>query len=338
MTNIARIINHILEKKDISQEEVRFFLDEVIGGRVSPVQIAAFLTALRAKRESPDEIAAFISAMRDHMVRITSPDAVDACGTGGDGSGTFNISTAAAFVSAGAGARVVKHGNRAVSSKCGSADVLEQLGVHIQLSPRQAEEVFRNVGMVFLFAPLFHPAMKHIAAVRKDLGVRTIFNFLGPFLNPASPERQVVGVPNPELARTLADAAKTLRYKHLLIVSSEDGLDEASTSSNNIVFEIKNDSSRRIEIDPKTHGFAPASREEFQGGGAERNAEIIEDILSGTKDGKRDIVVFNSALVLYTAGSARDIHEGIRLAEASIDNGSAKSVLETLVRETRKYI
>ncbi|MEK7107011.1 MAG: anthranilate phosphoribosyltransferase, partial [Patescibacteria group bacterium] len=231
MTLAQEILNKLVEKKDLGASKTRAFLNQVIAGEITDVQVGAILTALRMKGETSAEIKGLLDAMRTHMLHVSAKGAMDIVGTGGDRAGTFNVSTTAAFVAAGAGAKVAKHGNRAASSKCGSADVLEELGVNIKLSPSQAEEVYKNTGMVFLFAPLFHPAMKQVGAVRKELKIRTIFNVLGPFSNPAGTKRQLVGVPNVELAKKLAEVAKGLGYTRLLIVTSDDGMDEASISA-----------------------------------------------------------------------------------------------------------
>lgn len=317
-------------------KDAEAFLDDVIKGEVTSVQIGAILTALRIKGESPAEIVGLVRTMRKHMVSVSAADAVDVVGTGGDGSGTFNISTCAAFVVAGAGAKVAKHGNRAASSKCGSADVLEALGVNISLSKEQAEVVFKNAGIVFLLAPLFHPAMKQVGAVRKELGIRTVFNILGPFANPAGTTRQLVGVPNMDIARKMAKAATALGYRHLLIVTSDDGMDEISLSAKTRVFEVRGKSVKTSTIDPKKYGFKKSSKKDILGGNAEENALIIKDILGGTKGAQRDIVVINAAFALFVAGIARDAKEGILLAEKSIDSGKAREALATLVRETQK--
>ena len=331
------LLNKLVEKIDLTAEEAQRFLVAVMKGEVDPPMIAAILTALRMKGESAQEIVGFIKAMRANMLTVRVKDAVDVCGTGGDGAGTLNISTAAAFVIAGAGVGVAKHGNRAASSQVGGADVLEELGVNIQLNPQQAEQVFNNVGMVFLFAPLFHPATKQVVQVRKQLKIRTVFNFLGPFVNPASTKRQLIGVPNQEIAATLAAVAKTLAYNHLLIVTSEDGLDEVSISSNTVALEIKNDSVKKIIINPEDYGIKKVSQKEILGGSLGQNAAFMREILEGKKGPKRDIVALNSACGLYIAGAVTSIQEGIKLAEHSIDTGAAKSVLEKLVTETQKY-
>jgi anthranilate phosphoribosyltransferase len=289
------------------------------------------------KGETPEEIVGFIRAMRKNMIPVALPGAIDICGTGGDGKSTFNISTAVAFVLAGAGVKIAKHGNRSASSRCGSADVLEALGVTIALNPKQAEAVFAKTGLVFLFAPLYHPALKQVMGVRKELAIRTIFNFLGPFANPASVEKQMIGVPNREIAAKLAEAAKMLGYKHLLIVTGTEGLDEISTSSTSHLFEVKQRWVKQTLIDPTTLGFKKVSHRQIAGGDKAYNAVCIRDILQGKKGPKRDIVVLNSAFALTVAGRAKTIHEGISIAENSIDRGKAKEALESLVKETRRY-
>lgn len=333
----TKLLNKLINKENITSQEAEVFLNEVVKGMVDPSQIAAILVALRMKEETSDEIVGFIKTMRKNMIKVNLHDAIDVCGTGGDGSGTFNISTAVAFVVAGAGVRVAKHGNRAASSKCGSADVLEKLGVNIQLSAHQTEQVFNKVGMVFLFAPLFHPALKNVITVRRKLKVRTIFNYLGPFANPALAERQIIGVPDKRVAKKLAEVGGNLGYKHLLIVTGEDGLDEISTSSKTALFEIKGHSVKESFIDPTKFGFTKALPKELMGGNADLNANFIRRILEGEKSAKRDIVVLNSAYTLYVAGAVKDIKEGIKLAEESIDSRKAKGVLGNLIKETQKY-
>ncbi len=333
----TNILNKLVMRENLTTEHAQAFLNGVIQGTITPVQIAAALIALRMKGETSDEIVGFIAAMRENMVPVHASNAIDVCGTGGDGSGTFNISTAVAFVVAGAGVNVAKHGNRAASSTCGSADVLEQLGVNLQLSSAQAQEVFYKVRMVFLFAPLFHPAMKNLVTVRKELNTRTVFNVLGPFANPASVKKQLIGVPNREIAQKLAEVGKILGYDHLLIVTSEDGLDEISISSTNTLLEVKGSVVKQSVIDPASYGYKKVSHKEIVGGSAEQNAEFIKEILQGKKNSRRDIVIFNSAYALYVAGVVTDIKMGIKLAEESIDSAKARMVLENLVKETRKY-
>ncbi len=279
----------------------------------------------------------FIKTMRKHMVKINSPKAIDIVGTGGDGVGTFNISTVSSLVVAGGGVKVAKHGNRAASSICGSADVLEELGVNINLAPHQAEEVLNKIGMVFLFAPLYHPAMKNIAPIRKELGIRTIFNFLGPFLNPAGTKRQLLGVPNMSIAEQLAKVAARLKFDHLLIITSEDGMDEITTTGKTTVFEIKDKSICSYKISAKQFGIKVTNKKDLLGADVKKNAEIIKDILTGKKGPKRDIVILNSAAAFYVTSKVKSIKMGIKLAEESIDSGAALKILENLIKETKIY-
>lgn len=335
--NIVKIFNKLIQKQDLLQSETKEFFFSVLQGELDPIQIAGIITALRIKGETNDEILGFIRAMRSHMIPVELRNAIDVCGTGGDGKSTFNISTAVAFVVAGAEVKVAKHGNRAVSGKCGSADVLEGLGVNTQLKPLQAEEVFKKVGMVFLFAPLYHPAMKHVAGIRKSLGIRTIFNLLGPFTNPASVKRQLIGVPDKKVAERLAKTATNLNYDRLILVSSDDGFDEISIFAKTSVYEIEGEKIKKKRIDPSKYGFVNGRIKDIVGGSTEQNAAIIKQILNGAKGSARDIVVLNSAFALYASGKVSTIKEGIRLAEQAIDKGLAKQVLENLVKETQKY-
>lgn len=335
---LKTLLNKLVDGNNLSKAEASLLLEKIIAGNLNPIQSAAVLVALRTKGESVDEILGFIQTMRKHMVSVKAPKAIDIVGTGGDGSGSFNISTAASFVVAGTGVPVAKHGNRAASSKCGSADVLESLGVNINLTPKQAEIVFKNTGMVFLFAPLFHPAMQQIGPVRKELGLRTIFNFLGPFLNPASTKRQLLGVPNENIAKKLAEVATKLNFDHLLIVTSKDGMDEITTTSETNVFEVKGNKLNSYAISPQQFGIKMAIKKDLAGKDPLKNAQIIQDILKGKKGPKRDIVVLNSAAAFYLAGKTKDINEGIILAQKSIDDGLAISILEKLIKETTKYV
>lgn len=331
------LLNKLIDGNNLSQKESSLILEEIIQGKYTSAQIAAVLIALRTKGETVDEIVGFIQTMRKHMVKIKASKAIDIVGTGGDGSGTFNISTATSFVVAGSKVAVAKHGNRAASSKCGSADVLEKLGVKISLTPSQAEKVFKKVGMIFLFAPLYHPAMKQIGPIRKELGVRTIFNFLGPFLNPAQTKRQLLGVPNLEIAEKLAKVAARLNFSMLCLVTSNDGMDEITTSGKTKVFEIKGSRIKYYDISPTKYGVKLSQKKELLGSDIETNAKIILDILKGEKNPKRDIVVLNSAAALYVAGKVSSIDKGIYMAEKSIDSGSALKILQNLIKETNKY-
>ncbi|OGG13389.1 anthranilate phosphoribosyltransferase [Candidatus Gottesmanbacteria bacterium RIFCSPHIGHO2_01_FULL_39_10] len=329
---IKQLLNKLIEKKDLTIEESEKLMEEMLRGNLTNALMASVLTALRMKGESVEEMLGFINVMRKYMQKIkVSGLVIDTCGTGGDGKGTFNISTATALVVAGAGVKVAKHGNRSASSFCGSADVLEELGVNIQMTPRQAEDCLQKVGITFLFAPLFHPAMKHVAGVRKELGIRTVFNFLGPFVNPARVRRQIVGVSDRNIAEKLMEVAKYLDYEHLLIVISDDGLDEISISNKTRIFEIKNNRVRKFTMMPENFGIKRASIETIKGRDAKINAKIIERILEGEKGPKRDVVILNSAAALYVAGKVKDINSGIKLAEESIDRGKAKKILEQLI-------
>ena len=330
--NSTDILNKLIAQEDLSAADMTGLFDAIVRDEVPTTQIAGILVALRMKGESAEEIEGLVRAMRFHMVKVHAEGAIDIVGTGGDGAGTFNISTAAALIACGAGAKIAKHGNRAASSQCGSADVLEALGVNIDLSSEQAERVFRNAGIVFLFAPAFHPATKNVVAVRRELKVRTIFNVLGPFANPAGARRQLVGVPNREIAKKMASAAKNLDYEHLLIVTSE-GMDEISTSSKTSAIELKDGTSRAFTINPSKFGYSGVAGE-LAGGDAAFNAQIIRDILAGRAGARREVAVLNAALGLYVAGIANDAKEGVRLAEKSIDSGEANAALEHLIKHS----
>lgn len=332
------LLNKLTDQQNLTTKEVSFLLEEIIAGNLSSAQIAAFLVGLRTKGETVEEIVGLIQTMRKHMSKVlTTGKVLDIVGTGGDGVNTFNISTASSFVVAGCGVKVAKHGNRAVSSKCGSADVLEALGVNINLVSKQAGKILEKVGMVFLFAPLYHPAMKNIAPVRKELGIRTVFNFLGPFLNPAGTKIQLLGVPNIEIAKTLAKVASKLKFTHLMIITSLDGMDEVTTTASSKVFEVKGSQIKLSIINPQKYGIKKATKKDLSGGDPKQNARIIQDVLSGGKGPKRDVVVLNSAVALYLSGKAKNISGGIKLAEESIDSQAAKQVLEKLIQETQKY-
>jgi anthranilate phosphoribosyltransferase len=332
------LLEKIFEKKDLSPVEIEFLLDSCIGGELTDAQLAAMLIGLRMKGETTDEISGLIRGMRKHSINFSvASEAIDTCGTGGDGRGTFNISTVVSFVVAGAGVPVIKHGNKAASSKCGSADVLSALGVDIMLSPEQSKKVFESVGMIFLFAPIYHPAMKHIAPIRKSLGTRTVFNFLGPFLNPAQVKRQLIGVPSVALAERLAIVATKFDYEYLLLVASDSGLDEIGLDGQTQIFEVKGKKVTRNRINPQALGFKRYPLGDIKGEDMQRNASIIKEILSGEKGAKRDIVVLNSAYALLVFGRVSDVAEGIKLAETSIDSGAAKAVLYNLIKETKKY-
>jgi len=333
--NAADLLNSLIEKKDLTASDTHKFFDAVVRGEIPNAQIAGILVALRAKGETVGEIEGLVRAMRSHMLSVNAPGAIDIVGTGGADADPFNISTAAALIAAGAGARVAKHGNRAASSKCGSADVLEALGVRIVLAPEEAARVYAKAGIVFLFAPAYHPATKNVVAVRKELKVRTIFNVLGPFANPAGAKRQLVGVPDTAVAKKMGEAAQKLGYERLLIVTAE-GMDEISISGKTHALELSEGRTREFEIDPAAFGFS-GKKEDLASGDAAENARILRDILEGKKGPRRDVAVLNAAYALTVAGIAKDPKEGIALAETSIDSGKAAAALETLVRESNSF-
>lgn len=336
--NTAACLQHLVGGENLSREESVQMAGLLTDENTTTAQISALLTALSAKGETEEEITGLIFGMREKMKRINAPaGTIDVCGTGGDGKHTFNISTAAAFVLAGAGIPVAKHGNRAASSLCGSADVLEALGVTVQLTSQQAESVLQKTGMVFLFAPQYHSAFKQVGQVRKELGIRTVFNLLGPFASPAEVRRQVIGVPNLHIAEKLASVATKLSYEHLCIVTGEDGMDEVSLFAPTYVFEIKNQTIKTYTIDPVSVGFMQADIAEIIGSDAATNAAIIRSVLLGKKGPARDIVVLNSALGCIVAGKAHTFEEGIFLVEKSIDTGAAFHVLNHVVKETQAY-
>ncbi len=325
-------LNKIVDKKDLTKKEAMVLMEEMLGDKLLPSRIAAILTALRMKGETVEEILGFITVMRKHMIKVkTDGVVIDTCGTGGDGKETFNISTVVAYVVAGAGVPVAKHGNRNASSLCGSADVLEALGMNINLSPQQAGKMLAKTGFAFLFAPLFHPGMKHVGQVRRELKIRTVFNYLGPFVSPAGVKRQIIGVPGIKLAEKLAKVATSLNYEHLLLISSMDGLDEISISADTILFEVKGKKVKKITISPKQFGIQKVSKEKLLGREKEMNAEIIKKILLGERGSRRDIVILNSAAALFVAGKVRTIKDGVSLAEESIDSGRAQKVLTEVI-------
>lgn len=332
------LLNTVVTGKDLTYVEAKRLMHDVLLGVYDDITISSFLTALRMKGESVSEIRGFIEVMRNTMQRVSFDGVViDTCGTGGDGKGTFNISTACAFVVSGCGVKVAKHGNRASSSLSGSADVLEALGVNIQLSPNEAQLCLEKTGITFLFAPIYHSSMQHVSRVRKSLGFRTVFNFLGPFVNPAGVTRQVVGVATLEIAERLAQVSRRLGYHHLFIVSSEDGLDEVSIFSPTHVFEIRGSAVSQFVFDPHKYQFDDYVSSQVQGGNAQTNADILRFLLNGQKGAERDIVVLNSAFSLIVSGKASNIEDGIRQANNSIDSGSAKKALEQFISFSNRF-
>lgn len=332
------ILGTLIQQKNLTRLQAAKLAEMMIRGILSPVITAAILTALHAKGETAEEVQGFIKTLRGHMITITAPPGtIDTCGTGGDGAGSFNISTASAFVVAGAGVPVAKHGNRAASSRCGSADALEALGARIDYAPPYAEKLLKETGFVFLFAPLYHPALKQVAPIRKELGIRTIFNFLGPFLNPALVTRQIIGVPNLKSAMLLKEVALRLNYTDVIIVTAEDLMDEISTGANTHCLRISHKKERHTFLDPTMHGFKKTKRESIKGGNAHQNAQIITDIFKGKSGPHRDIVVLNAATALEISGTVQSIDEGIQQAHRSIDSGLARRKLEKFIQLSKDY-
>jgi len=330
---IAQAIKRAVDGQHLERDEMYEVFSAVMDGQTSDVQKCALLIALRMKGETADEITGAAMAMRERVtpLDVDRDGLVDTCGTGGDGRGTFNISTIAALVAAGAGANVAKHGNRAVSSSCGSADVLSALGVHIDLDAPRMSAVLRRAGIAFLFAPKLHPAMSAVAGVRRELGVRTIFNVLGPLTNPAFARRQVLGVYADRLTETVALVLNALGAEHALVVHSRDGLDEISVSAPTHVCEVRDGEMRSYEVTPEEIGVARHPLEKLAGGDAQMNASIARAVLEGENGARHDVVVANAGAACYVAGLAPTIREGVELARDSIRSGRAAEKLEQLV-------
>jgi anthranilate phosphoribosyltransferase len=333
---IGAAIKRIMAGEHLHRDEMHQVFSDVMDGKTSDVQKAALLVGLRMKRETPDEITGAAMAMRERVtpLEVDRDRLVDTCGTGGDGRGTFNISTLSAIVAAAAGANVAKHGNRAVSSSCGSADVLAELGVNIDLDAPRMSRVLRKVGISFLFAPKLHPAMGAVAAVRKELGVRTIFNVLGPLTNPAFARRQILGVYTDDLVEVVAHVLNALGAEHALVVHSRDGLDEISVSAPTHACEVRGGEVRSFDIDPETFGVRRHSIEAVTGGDAKTNARIAREILEGRDGAPQDVVVANAGAALYVGEMAASLREGAEMARQAIRTGKARRKLEELVEES----
>jgi anthranilate phosphoribosyltransferase len=327
------LLEKLRRNEDLTTEEAASAMAVIMRGEAAAAQIAGLLIGLSMKGERPSELVGFAQTMRANAVAVATPDGpvFDTCGTGGDRSGTFNISTAAAIVLAACGLRIAKHGNRSVSSQCGSADVLEALGVNIQASPAVVEQCLAEVGVAFLFAPTFHPATKHAGQARKDLGVRTAFNLLGPLTNPARPARQIVGVPRPELTELLARSLALLGSERAWVVHGADGLDELSTTGYTKVSECRGNSVQTFYVHPADFGLAKASPESLKGGDARKNAGIVTAVLNGEAGAPRDVVLLNAGAALFVAGQAETVKAGIARAAEAIDSGAASDVLRRLV-------
>ena len=331
---IQESISQLIGGDDIGRDNARAVMNQIMSGEATDAQIGAFLVALRCKGESVEEISGCAEVMREKATRIstTRQDVVDTCGTGGDGSSSFNISTAVAFVVAGAGLCVAKHGNRAMSSKCGSADVLSALGVNIEASPEMVSACLDEAGIGFLFAPNLHGAMKHAIGPRKEIGTRTVFNVLGPLANPAGAQRQLIGVFAPDLTPTLAGVLRDLGSVHAFVVHGSDGLDEITITGPSQVSELKDAGVTTYEIAPEEFGMERAAAARLKGGDANQNAKILLDILDGGDGPRRDIVLLNAAAAITAGDAAGGLADGVERARESLDSGNAKAALENLKR------
>lgn len=336
---IKNSIHKLVLGENLSAKETEEVMRGIMEGKATNAQIAAFITAMRIQGETVDEITECAKVMREKAVRFnTNSEVLEIVGTGGDEVGTFNISTTAAFVIASGGVPIAKHGNRSVSSKSGAADVLENLGAKITLSHEQSEAVLEKCGFAFMFAPKYHSSLKYAAPVRKEIGIRTVFNILGPLTNPAFASMQLMGVYEDRLVRPMAEVLRNLGVKSGMVVCGDHKLDEATVTGDNLICEIRNGEIKDMTINPEDFGFKKAPLDEIIGGTPAENAQITKEVLSGSiKDAKRDIVVFNSALCFYIAGKSETVEEGIKLAEELIDSGKAMAQLNEYIALTNQY-
>ena len=335
---IKEAIQTLVAGHSLTTDEAASVMEEIMQGEATPAQFGAFVTALRLKGETVEEIVGLAKTMRAKVIPVSIPEpVVDTCGTGGDGSRTFNISTTAAFVAAGVGLRVAKHGNRAMSSQCGSADVLETLGVRIDLNAEQVKRCLQEVGIGFMFAPVFHPAMKYAAAPRREIGIRTIFNILGPLTNPAGATAQLLGVADEAMVEKLAMALQSMGCHHVMVVHGEDGLDEITVTGKTQVCEVKDGNIHSYSLSPEDVGLLPASLDSLIGGTVEENAALLRSILAGTSGHPKDAVLINAAAVLLVGDRVTTLAEGIELARESIDNGQALAKLEKLIEFSQSF-
>lgn len=329
---IREAIQTLIDGRALTMEEAAQVMEEIMEGKVTPAQLGAFLTALRLKGETVDEIAGLARVMRAKAIRVTATDPViDVVGTGGDSLNTFNISTAAAFAVAGTGLKVAKHGNRASSSQCGSADVLEALGVRFDLTAQQVQRCLEEVGIGFMFAPAFHPAMKYAAAPRREIGIRTVFNILGPLTNPAGAKAYLLGVADGSLVEKMALVLQSLGCHHALVVHGEDGLDEITIAGRTHVCEVKDGHTESYSISPEDFGLARASSNSLRGGTPCENAKILRDVLAGAAGHHRDVVLLNAAAALVAGDRTPSLQHGIDLARKALDSGQALAKLEQLI-------
>ncbi len=333
----ADVIGALIRAESPPTASIEGVMAAILEGRATDARIAGFLVALRAKGETPTELAAMVRLMYRYSQHVVVAQdhargpLIDTCGTGGDGAGTLNVSTLAALIAAGAGARIAKHGNRAASSRCGSADVLDALGVSIELGPKGVASCIEQVGIGFCFAPTFHPAMRFASKVRRELGVPTTFNFLGPLANPAGVRHQVLGVSDPSMAERMLATLVELQAEHVLVVFGHDGLDELTLTTSSTVIELRDGTTRRYEVDPRELGLELVPSGDLGGGDATVNAQIIRDVLGGKAGGARDVGVLNAGAALLVAGQARDLADGVAKAAGAIDDGRVQRVLDDLV-------
>ena len=331
---LTPLLEKLLRHEDLTTQEAACVMDEVMAGRAPAASLGALLSALVMKGERPAEIVGFATSMRKHAVKLSRPpgDVFDTCGTGGDRSGTFNISSAAAVVIAACGVKVAKHGNRSVSSLCGSADVFEHLGVNVAAAPAVVERTLHEANIAFFFAPTFHPSMKHAGQTRRELGIRTAFNLLGPLTNPAGARRQIVGVPRPDLADLVARSLVALGCERAWVVHGMDGLDEISTTGYTKVLECRSGSVHSFYIHPSEFGLPKAAPEHLRGGDAAANAAIVRDVIAGKPGAARDVVLLNAGAALFVAGRAPSVRDGIADAASAIDAGAAAATLDSMIR------
>jgi anthranilate phosphoribosyltransferase len=333
---LSELLRKLTKHVDLTADESRAAMELVMAGQTTPAQLAAFLVGLSMKGEKPEEIVGLAQTMRAHAVKLSRvyPESFDTCGTGGDGAGTINVSSAAALVMAACGVAVAKHGNRSASSRCGSADVLEALGVTLAVTPAIVERSLNDVGFAFLFAPAFHPSMKHAAPTRRELGLRTAFNLLGPLTNPAGPSRQIVGVPRPELTELVARALLMLGSERAWVVHGADGLDEISTTGYTKISEAYGGSVRTFHIHPGDFGIRKAALASIAGGDAAENAAAMRRLLDGDGGPVADIVALNAGAGLFIAGKVGSVTEGVAQARTALESGSARTVLDRLAQVT----
>jgi len=326
---IVNLIEKLVQKKDLTFDESKSAMTLIMEGEASPSQFGSLITALRMKGETVDEVSGMASVMRSMSLQVQSEnDLIDTCGTGGDGFGTFNISTAAAFVAAGAGQKIAKHGNRAMSSKSGSADVLEALGVNIQLHPEQISKCIEETGFGFMFAQSFHPSMKYAAGPRREMGIRTVFNLLGPLTNPAGAARQVIGVADPSIGELMAKVLGKLGSEKALVVHGDDGLDEITISTSSTVWELERGHVKKYQIRPQDFGLSVSSLDQIKADNAIESATLIRTVLAGEKSAARDIVLLNAGASLFVSGMSNEFDECVSIGADAIDSGKAMKSLD----------